>query len=270
LKADREFLWESAQKTAFDRLKELLESPEVLAVYDVRRPTTISGDASFYGIGAVLLQKDEDGNQRPVAYVSRTLTSSEKNFAQIEKEALAIAWACNRLQNFLIGKEFVVETDHKPLVSILTTKFLDDLTSRLLRQRFHYSVVHTPGKNLVVADLLSRQPVSPAHRDDEIIAEELLYATINTVDMLSASTSILQCVKEAQNRDIVGQRLRSVIGKTCALARTSVWWPNLDDDVAKTVGNCTICAETRINRSEPLIPTKLPDRHLGPRWELMF
>ncbi len=151
LKADREFLWENAQKIAFDRLKKLLESPEVLAVYDVQRPTTISCDASSYGIGAVLLQKDEDGNQRPVAYVSWTLTCSEKNFAQIEKEALSIAWACNRLQNFLIGKEFVIETDHKPLVPILTTKFLDDLTPRLLRlrmklQRFHYSVVHTPGK----------------------------------------------------------------------------------------------------------------------------
>lgn len=131
LKTDREFLWENEQKTAFDRLKKLLESPDVFAVYDVRRPTTISCDAS-HEIGAVLLQKDKDGDQKPVAYVSRTLNSSKKNFAQIEKEALAIAWACNRLQNFLIGKDFIIQTDHKPLVSILTKKFLNDLTPRLL------------------------------------------------------------------------------------------------------------------------------------------
>lgn len=146
LKADREFLWETAQQDSFEKLKRLLGSPEVLAVYDVRRPTTISCDASSYGIGAVMLQEDADGNQRPVAYVSRTLTNAEKNFAQIEKEALAITWACNRLQYFIIGVTFTIETDHKPLIPILSTKFFDDLTPRLLRfrlqlQRFHFKIL---------------------------------------------------------------------------------------------------------------------------------
>lgn len=324
LKTDREFIWDAAQARAFDSLKKLLESPEVLATYDIRRPTTISCDASSYGIGAVLLQKDANGNQRPVAYVSRTLTSAEKNFAQIEKEALAIAWACSRLQNFLIGLHFVIETDHKPLVSILTIKFLDDLTPRLLRlrmklQRFHYTVIHTPGKNLLVADLLSRKPVSTANTDDEVMVEDLQYGAINVVEMLPASDSMLKIVKKAQSDDTIGKHLYSFIKngwpsssaetpenlhqyrqqqsalhisqglilfkdrlwiplslrqnilkklhashfgvtKTCALARTSVWWPNLEADIAKITAECSSCAETRINRSEPLITTPLPER----------
>lgn len=138
---------------------------------------------------------------------------------------------CNRLQNFLIGKEFVIETDRKPLVSVLTTKFLYNLTPRLLHllmklQQFQYNIIHTPGKNLVVADLLSRQSVSGAHKNEEIMAEELSYATISIIETLPASTSTLHPMQETQAKDTVGQRLRSFIEKA---------WPASNSDTLENL-----------------------------------
>lgn len=86
-----------------------------LALFDPERPTTVSADASSYGLGAALLQKQACGENRPVAYMSRYLSPTEQQYAQIEKEALALTRACERFTNYLIGLHFHVETDHKPV-----------------------------------------------------------------------------------------------------------------------------------------------------------
>ncbi|UYV64154.1 hypothetical protein LAZ67_2006790 [Cordylochernes scorpioides] len=80
-------------------------------------------------------QEHEANEWRPVAFASRTLTKTEQGYSQIEKEALAITWACERFKDLVVGKTFLIETDHKPLVPIFTTKDLNDLTPRL--QRYH-------------------------------------------------------------------------------------------------------------------------------------
>ena len=92
-----------------------------------------------------------------MAFASRSLTSTEKRYAQIEKEALAATWACERFSSCLLGKRFTLETDHKPLVPLLGTKKLDALPPRVLRfrlrlTRFDYDVKHVPGKLLTTAD----------------------------------------------------------------------------------------------------------------------
>ena len=77
----------------------------------------VSTDASSFGLGAVLTQQQEDQQWKPVAYASRALTPTEERYAQLEKEALGITWACERFREYLVGMQFRVETDHKPLVS---------------------------------------------------------------------------------------------------------------------------------------------------------
>ena len=82
-------MWESAQKDAFETIKRQLVSKPVLAIYDPQLQTKVIADASSYGIGAVMVQKHQEGTWKPVAFISRTLSSTEEKYAQIEKEALA-------------------------------------------------------------------------------------------------------------------------------------------------------------------------------------
>ena len=88
------------------------------------------------------------------------MTETEKRYAQIEKEALALTWACEKFTDYLLGLHFLMETDHKPLVPLLGTKSLDKLPPRVLRfrlrmSRYNYSIEHVPGKYLYTADTLS-------------------------------------------------------------------------------------------------------------------
>lgn len=95
----------------------------------------MTADSSSYDLGAVLRQQDEEGNWRPIAYASRTLTLTEKRYAQIKKEALALTWACERFHEFVYGLQFTLETDHKQLLALLRKKNLDELSPRLQRMR---------------------------------------------------------------------------------------------------------------------------------------
>ncbi len=102
LRKDVPFLWGEAQTEAFLYLKRTLSAAPVLAIYDKTKPLIVSCDASSYGLGAVLLQLDEHQNPRPVSYISRTLSPTEQRYAQIEKELLAIALACDKFARYLV------------------------------------------------------------------------------------------------------------------------------------------------------------------------
>uniref|UniRef100_A0A1X7SNP9 Reverse transcriptase/retrotransposon-derived protein RNase H-like domain-containing protein n=1 Tax=Amphimedon queenslandica TaxID=400682 RepID=A0A1X7SNP9_AMPQE len=125
-----QWYWGSEQDRAFLDLKNDLNSARTLALFEPNRETRVSADASSYGLGAILRQKQTDGTWKPVAYVLRSMTQTEQRYAQIEKEALALTWACERLNQYLLGSKFTLETDHKPLIPLLSTKNLEDLPIR--------------------------------------------------------------------------------------------------------------------------------------------
>ena len=129
LSSKSHWLWSDAQQQAFTALKESLTSTPTLAHYDATRQ--LSSDASSHGLGAVLMQLQDDGEWRPVAYASRAMSPTEQRYAQIEKEALGITWASERFADYLIGLEFHIETDHKPLVPLLSSRNLEDLPARV-------------------------------------------------------------------------------------------------------------------------------------------
>ena len=131
LSTKNQWTWGHAQKQAFSAVKEALTKSPILALFDPNLETTVSADASSYGLGAVLLQTQANGERRPVAYVSRSMTPTETRYAQIEKEALALTWACERYSDYLIGLHFNIETDHKPLVPLFSAKLLDELPIRV-------------------------------------------------------------------------------------------------------------------------------------------
>lgn len=103
LSSKQESVWEAAQEDAFGKWKKLLSSSPVLAVYSSDRPTKITADASSYGLGAVLLQKQENGHFAVIAYASRVLTETERRYPQIEKEGLSLVWACEKFYDYVFG-----------------------------------------------------------------------------------------------------------------------------------------------------------------------
>ena len=107
---------------AFEASKDQLASAQVLAHYDANLPLFLACDASPYGVGAVLSHIMPDGEERPIAFASRTLTSSERNYAQLEKEALSLIFGVKKFHPYIYGRQFTLVTDHKPLVTILGPK----------------------------------------------------------------------------------------------------------------------------------------------------
>ena len=191
-------------------MKQIVTSSPVLALFNPKSNTIISADASSYGLGAVLLQRQPHGELKPVAYISQSMTTTEQRYAEIEKESLAFTWVCERFANYLIGLKFHIYTDHKPLVSLFSTKNLEELPIRVQRfrlrmMRFNFTISHVPGKQLAIADMLSRLPIELPDTDDVDYQLELESQAFvnNVIETLSASEQQLQRIKDSQQRDRV-------------------------------------------------------------------
>jgi hypothetical protein len=184
LKDDVSFYWGAQQQEAFDSMKEVLVTAPVLSMYDPNAETRVLADASSFALGGCLEQKHGQ-TFRPVMYISRALTPTEQAYAQIEKEALAVTWACERLSLYITGKRFEILTDHKPLVSLLGSKLLETLSPRILRFRlrllaFDYDLKHVSGKKFFVPDTLSRVEGLSVN-DVELSACEVLEEEVTSV-----------------------------------------------------------------------------------------
>ena len=160
LKKGKEWQWTDLEQESFEILKEKLIEFPILQYPDFSQPFILTTDASGYALGAVLSQ-GTPGKDRPVAYASRTLNGAELNYSTVEKECLAIVWACKHFRPYLLGKPFQIWTDHKGLTWIFNVK---DPSSRLLRWRllleeYEFEIKYKPGKQNTNADSLSRYPV---------------------------------------------------------------------------------------------------------------
>ena len=206
LRKETAWYWGPHQQKSFQQVKEILISPRILAHYDPNHPTIIAADASSSGIGAVILQIQDDGKRRPISYASRSLNETEQRYAVIEKEALAATWACEKFSDYVMGLEFTLETDHKPLVPLLNSKELAKMPPRIQRfklrmMRFNPTVMYVPGKLQVIADSLSRAPTGrPLVSDSELVAEVETYAG-NAIRELPATEQRLQDIVTAQKAD---------------------------------------------------------------------
>ena len=188
-----EWHWEELHNEAYCKLKALITSAPVLKYYDVTKPVTLQVDASKSGLGAALLQ---DGHI--VASGSKALDSTQSNYAVIEKELLAICFGCVKLHDYVYGKHITVQTDHKPLVAILS-KPLHTLSARMQRMRmqlqnYDITAVYRPGKEMYIADALSRAHSIETTTDD-------LFDDDLEVAMLKVSTEKLQDIQEATQND---------------------------------------------------------------------
>lgn len=150
--------WSEAHELAFQTLKSALTKFPILRLPDFSRPFIIRTDSSDTGMGAVLLQEYDDG-KFPVSYASKKFKTAEKNYSVIERECLGLVWGIHKFYQYLYGKVFLIETDHKPLEYLQKAQFGNNkrlIHWALALQPFQYLVRALPGKDNVGADYLSR------------------------------------------------------------------------------------------------------------------
>ena len=161
--------WTVEHQQAFEKLKAALVSENMLIFPDLAKEFVLECDASDGALGAVLLQKDNEGRLRPVEYASRLLSPREQRWTVTEREGLASVWGVRQFRHYLHGQRFKLITDHSAITYMMNQI---DPKGRLARwvvtlQEFDFEVVHKPGKENKVADCLSR-----AHANSDSPAED--------------------------------------------------------------------------------------------------
>ena len=154
LKKDTDFSWNRTYDITFERVKEAVISDTTLRYFDPSLPMTIQVGASQVGLGAALLQ-----NGKPIAFASKALIETERQYANIEREMLAAVFGAERFHTYIYGRSFMIKSDHKPLESI-SRKNLADTPAwlqcmMLCLQGYDFTIRYCPGKEMVIPDTLS-------------------------------------------------------------------------------------------------------------------
>ena len=216
LRKNTPWYWSDKQEESFKRIKDLFRDAPVLAVYDVNKETIVTTDASNVGLGAILSQIQADGTRKLVAAASRSLTETEQTYAAIEKESLGICWAMEGFSQYILGmKNVMVETDHRPLVSLFGDMSLDRLPPRIqgfkLRlQRFQYKIRHVNGSQNVSADALSRNTSEKPTEDDNTRVNEIRLYVEEIVKPNGSDTRLEQLRTEQQADSTLSRVIRFV------------------------------------------------------------
>ncbi|CAC5387447.1 unnamed protein product [Mytilus coruscus] len=206
----------------FELSKSLLKSSKVLVHYDPNKDIILSCDASPYGIGAVLSHKMEDGCDRPVGYVSRTLAPAERNYSVLEKEGLAVIFALKKFHQYLFDRKFTIYTDHKPLIGLFNeNKCIPPMAAARIQRwaltlsAYEYKIVYKEGKKNSNADALSRLPLNREGKT-EVPAEMIML-----MDHMDSTPVTAQQIKAWTRKDpILGQITNYVLKG----------WPNYRDN----------------------------------------
>ena len=257
LQVNRKWKWASECTAAFQEAKELLTTSNVLVHYDTTLPIRMAADASAYG-GAVISHVLPNGEEKPIAFASRTLTSSEQNYSQIEKEALALIFGVRRFHQYLYGRKFTMVTDHRPLTTILGPKkgVPPIAAARLQRwpvqlSAFCYTIEFKPTQEHGNADALSRLPL--AYTGSHVMSDATIYNTRQIASLPLSSKD----VEQATRRD-------PILGRV--LEYTQKGWPGLAGEEFKAYYNrkdeLAIEGDCLLWGARVVIPTKLRDRLL--------
>lgn len=310
LRKDEVWCWNTQCAQAFEKSKVLLTNSKVLVPYNPKLKIELSCDASAYGIASVMSHIMADGSARPVAYASRTLSKAEKNYAQLDKEALAAIFGVKKFHKYLYGQSFTLVTDHAPLTTLLGEKkpIPAQAAARMVRwaiilSAYNYTIVHRRGTEIVEADALSRLPkqsavewedhdtikffapfpdvpltsveIEKATRLDSLYSKVLDMTQVGWPEHMDRSDPLhpffirknelsveLGCILWG-SRVVIPPSLQEIIIKMLheehpgickmkSLARSYVWWPNLDNRIEHVVKSCSVCQMTR--KSIPKAP----------------
>ncbi|KAJ8349022.1 hypothetical protein SKAU_G00276110 [Synaphobranchus kaupii] len=275
---DNESCWFEQHQDAFDALKKSLANPPTLKYYNVHKPVTITCDASQYGLGAACLQEGV-----PIAYASRTLTQTEMRYAQIEKELIAVVFACSKFNDYIYGKHILIETDHQPLVTILS-KPIHTAPARLqhngaAQQEADFEVMSV--QHISSSRLEELREHTAKDKDLQVLCniikhgwpkrEVNLPANVRHYftygDELTVEDGIVMkgpkaVIPDSLQRDYITILYRGHPGAeaTKRRARSIVFWPSMAKDIERETLSCSICNSTKPHQQkEPLKLHPVPD-----------
>ncbi len=223
-KAHTAWIWTEKETSTFVKIKETLRKIQPLMAIKRGEQLHLAADASSYGLGAALTQKDAKGNERPIFFASRLMNEHEKKYAQVDKELLAVAWALERLDTLVYGQRVIVKTDHKPLLGLIKKPMVhmsprqQRLVSRLMR--YDFALLYVPGRELVAADFLSRAVTKPGPEcrcrmmGTDLEMEEAFVSMLSNVEM---SKDVRECCVSEMKNDVKYQRVMDAWKKG---------WPN--------------------------------------------
>lgn len=235
LKKDAEFHWDNdVHGSSLQQVKKILSEAPVLNYFDTSKDTVLQCDASKSGLGACLLQ---DGH--PIAYASRSLTKTEENYAQIEKELLAVVFGMERFESYVYGRKVLVESDHKPL-EVICKKSLQGAPKRLQRmllrlQRFDFEILYKKGTEMYLADALSRAYLPH-------VVKMKMDESVFMMDIRSETEIETECVNMLQNLAVSDKTLGEIQRTTesdcdlCKLKTTILrGWPESKEQLDPAV-----------------------------------
>ena len=189
LRKDVEYLWSEEQEIAFQAIKKSLVEAPILALPNHDKPFYVVCDASDFAIGCALMQKDDDGTERVIAYQSRRLKAAEKNYPVHDKELLAMKYSLVKFRVYLLGSTpFIIYTDHASLRTATNSPHLSQRMARWLSffAEYNFSVQYKPGRENILADALSRRPDYEKDESLDVIAGISLVSTDVNDDISAA------------------------------------------------------------------------------------
>ena len=320
LAKDTKWHWNREQEAAFQESKQLLLKSQVLVHFDPLKPVVLSCDASPYGVGVVLSHQMPNGEERPVAFASRSLSKAEQKYSQLDKEALAIVYGVKKFHKYIYGRHVTILTDHKPLQGIYgETKGIPQMASARIQRwaltlsAYDYTLRYKAGSTHQNADALSRLPVNgspettPLPGDLVLLLEYIDSSPITThdIEMWTKRDPVLskvlqhvqggwndECDDETQrpyfrrrhelstqdgillwgSRIVVPPQGRNAILKQLheghpgmsrikQVARSFVWWPDVDSQLEETVKSCPQCqSNLKAPPPAPMNPWPWPDK----------
>ena len=279
-----EFVWESVHQKAFESAIRELTSPRVLATYDGQSRLRLETDAAqSTELGMALWQEHTDSNGtswRLLQCSSRSTSEAETRYSATEIELLAVVWACKKASLFLFGNDFEVVVDHRPLIPILNSKTLGELSSpRIIRLKeklapYNLTAVWRAGVSHKTVDCLSRHPVdSPEdadlHGESELDNCLRVFKQIANLDIDTGRDLVmdqhLDRILSAGNSDLEYTKLRTMIGEGFPVVKRDLdpefhpYWESRADLAIDSDG--TILQNGRLLVPRPLRREVLKDLH---------
>lgn len=260
----KKFEWSQEAQQAFEDTKKLLNKSKILMPFNPELATVVATDASPHALGAVLLQI-HNGEERPVQFASCTLSSSEQNYSQLEKEALAIIYGVKKFHKFLYGRKFKLITDHKPLKWIFAPdKAIPNMAAARIQRwaltlsSHQYEIEYRKGEEMLIPDFLSRYVIS------EDKAPTFIIKSFNEIEEVPINYK--QVAQETENDSVlcrVTEYLQSGWQQDTVIAELKPFWEKRFELTIEQ--NCILWGRRVIipNNMKKIVLKLLHDQHTG-------